>query len=181
MLSETKGPDLYKHALMNGVFLGVTHVAITTILYVSGAISFMGSFKAVMLLLALYLFFVLSSGIRYRNAAGGELSFGKAFQHGFIVMAIAGLISLIFSLILYHGIDKGLGAKMSEAIISNREEYMRSSGMSESEIVTQVEEMRKTTPENFKQAQMFVNYIGGCFVYAIMVLLTSFIVRRTNQ
>jgi hypothetical protein len=47
----------------------------------------------------LFIGLTIYAGINYRNEIGGFLPYGKAFQHGFVLMAVSGLISTIFAFI----------------------------------------------------------------------------------
>jgi Na+/H+-dicarboxylate symporter len=140
----------------------------------------MGSFKFVGLMFALYIGYVIYAGISYRNSIGRYISYGKAFVHGFVIMAVASLVSLIFGIVLYDVIDPELGGKLSDAIIANTEDTMRNFGAPEEQIDKTIEEMRTTMPENFTIFGRIKGLLTGLIWYAIFVAITSLIVRKNE-
>jgi hypothetical protein len=40
------------------------------------------------------------AGIDYRNGVGGFLPYGKAFVHGFLVLAVSALLATLFNMVL---------------------------------------------------------------------------------
>jgi hypothetical protein len=178
-VQETRTESIYANALKHGLILGAITIILTIIAYAT-SISFMGSFKFIGCVFLIYIGYVIYAGINYRNSTGRYITYGKAFIHGFVILAVAGLVNLIFGIVLYDVIDPELSTKLTEAIITNTESTMRSFGAPEDRIDQTIEEMRRTMPENFSVLGRIKNYLVGLIWYAIIVALTSLIVRKNE-
>ncbi len=176
---EEQPESIYKNAIKQGGILGAIAIALTTIFYVV-SISFMGSLKFVLLVFAVYIGYVIYSGIDYRKNTGGYLGYGQAFTHGFILLAVAGFAGLLFGLLLYQVIDTELGEKITEAIITNTQDSMRNFGAPEDSIEVQISKMREEMPTNFSAIGQIKNYFTGLIWNAILVLITSLFVRKNE-
>ena len=171
--------SLYRHAARHGGMVGVLMVMVTIVVYMI-SISFMGSLWFVLLAFAFYIGYVIWAGIGYRNATGGYLSFGRAFVHGFMVLAVASFINLLFGLLLYQVIDPDLATNLVDAIISNTEESMRNFGAPEDRIEEQMAGMRSSMGDNFTPLGQVKNYFTGLIWNAVLVLITSLVVRKSE-
>jgi hypothetical protein len=168
-----------QHAVKNGAILGAV-VMVLTILSYMVSIPFMGTFKFILLIFTLYIGFVIYFGIDYRNSIGGYIAFGKAFLHGFIMLAVAGAVGVLFGLLLYNVIDTELGQKLTDAIVTNTEESMRNFGAPEGRIESQLAQMREDMPKNFTPLGQIKGYLIGLIWNAVIVLITSLIVRKSE-
>src|SRR5690349_15175180 len=119
-VQETKTESLYMNAVKHGLILGAITIILTIIAYAT-SMSFMGSFKFLGCVFLIYIGYVIYAGISYRNSTGRFISYGKAFVHGFLVLATAGLVNLVFGIVLYDVIDPDLANRLADAIISNTE------------------------------------------------------------
>jgi Protein of unknown function (DUF4199) len=177
--TEDQPESIYKHALKHGGILGALVIALTIVFY-AVSISFMGSFKFILLIFAVYIGYVIYCGIDYRKSTGGYIAYGKAFIHGFVVLATAGLISLAFGFLLYQIIDPELAEKLTDAIIVNTEESMRNFGAPEDRIEEQLATMREDMPKNFTPLGQVKGYFTGLIWNAVLVLITSLFVRKNE-
>jgi len=90
------------HAAKWGVIKGLVAVVLNLILFVistellqMGLVSF--------LLWAVNVGIVIYAGFNYRNEIGGGfMKYGVAFKHAFVVMAVSGLITAIYSMVLFN-------------------------------------------------------------------------------
>ena len=176
---ETRTESLYANAVKHGVIVGIITIILTIIAY-STSLSFMGSFKFLGAVFAIYIGYVIYAGITYRNSIGRYISYGKAFVHGFIVLAVGGLVNFLFGIVLYDVIDPDLSKNLAEAIILNTEDMMRNLGAPEETIDTTIEEMKRTMPENFSMFGRIKNFLTGLIWYAVFVAITSLIVRKNE-
>lgn len=178
--NEQSAPTpLINHAVKNGVILAVISIVCVMIIYVVD-LSILATFKFLALVLLIGLGYVIYAGISYRNEIGGFMSYGKAFQHGFLVLAVSGLISTIFNLLLYFVIDPDLPNKLVEAIITNTEEMMAGFGAPQETVDKQLEEMRGTLPDQFTMGGLSLGYLKGLIFYAIIAAITSLFVRKNE-
>lgn len=169
----------YQHAIKHGAILGAITTVLTIIIYVV-SIPLMGSLKYVLLVFGIYIGYVIYAGIDYRNSTGGFMMYSKAFIHGFVVLATAGLIGTLFGLLLFQVIDTELGTKITDAIISNTEETMRSFGAPEDQIESRLATMREEMPNNFSAMGQVKGFFTNLISYAVVVLLTSLVVRKSE-
>jgi hypothetical protein len=176
---EVKAESLYANAIKHGLILGTITIILTIVAYAT-SLSFMGSFKFLGSVFAIYIGYVIYAGITYRNSIGRYISYGKAFIHGFLVLAVAGLVNFVFGIVLYDVVDTELSGKMAEVIISNTEDTMRNFGAPEEQIDKSIEEMRRTMPENFSMVGRIKNYFLGLIWYAVFVAITSLVVRKNE-
>ena len=176
---ENAAPSLINHAARFGAILGGISIAIVVIFYVV-SLSFLGNWKFLVMVLCIGLGMVIYAGINFRNEGDGFLTYGKAFMHGFAVLAISGLIGTFFNIILYHVVDTDLPQKMTDVIIQNTEEMMTGFGAPQASIDQTVAGMRDEMPGNFTIGGLAYGYVKALIWYAVIALLTSLIVRKTQ-
>ena len=151
--SQEAPVSIYSHALKYGVILGIISIVCVIAIYAID-FTFMASFKFLGLIMIIGLGVVIYAGINYRTEIGGYLPYGKAFIHGFTVLAISGVIGTLFNIVLYTVIDPDLAQKMTDTIIENTEQMMRNFGAPDGSIDQATEKMRTDMPEQFSA--------GGC-------------------
>jgi hypothetical protein len=178
--TATEGAELEspaKNALRFGAIIGVVSIGITVLLY---AIDYalLAQLKTLFIMLAIYIGMVIYGGINYRKQVGGYLSYGKAFQHGFISLVVASLIGTVFSLILYTVIDTELPQKLTDATVENTEAMMRGFGAPEGEIEKQMEKVRQDTPERFTVLGMVKQFGWGLIFNVVLAAITSIFVKK---
>jgi hypothetical protein len=178
--STTEGAEMespVKNALRFGAIIGLVSIGTTVLLY---AIDYtlMVQLKVLFILLALYIGLVIYGGINYRKQIGGYLSYGKAFQHGFISLVVGGIIGTLFSIILYNVIDTELPQKLTDATVENTEAMMRGFGTPEDQIDIQMEKVRQETPERFTALGLVKQFGWGLIFNAVMAAITSIFVKR---
>jgi hypothetical protein len=178
-VQEVKSESLYANAVKHGLIVGAIVILLTVLAYVT-SLSFMGSFKFLGCLFLLYIGYVIYAGISYRNATGHYISYGQAFLHGFIVLATAGLVGLVFGIVLYDVVDPELATKLSDAIILNTEDTMRSFGAPEEQIEKTISDMRTDLPKGFTMMGRIKNFFTGLIYDAVIVAITSLIVRKNE-
>jgi hypothetical protein len=179
METEVQAENPYRHAIRSGAILGAITTILTIIFYVV-SIPFMGSLKFVLLVFVVLIGYVIYAGIDYRNLTGGYITYSKAFIHGFLVLVIAGLIGTLFGLLLYQVIDTELAGKMVDTILTNTEDSMRSFGAPEDQIEARLATMREEMPNNFTAFGQVKNFFMGLIYNAVIVLLTSLVVRKSE-
>lgn len=177
--TETQSPSLVQHALRFGAIMGAIGIVITLLLYAIDY-TFLADWKVGIVMILVFLGFVIYAGINYRNEAGGYLSYGKAFQHGFITLAVGGLINVIFSGILYGVIDPELPQKLTDVAVENAAKMMQSFGAPESKIDEQVAKLKEDMPARFSFVGQLKGYFWGLIIYAIISLITALFVRKAE-
>lgn len=159
--------------------MGGISILMTLIIYVIDY-TLLADWKVGIFMLIVFLGFVIYAGINYRNEVGGYLSYGSAYQHAFVTMAVAGLIGIIFSLILYTVIDTDLPAKLVDAALEKTEQMLTGFGLEEDKIDEQISKMRQDMPAQYTVVGQLKAYGIGLIIYAVISLITSFIVRKSE-
>lgn len=179
MKENTTTPTLVNHGARWGAILAGVTIVLVMLLY---AIDYtlMAGFTFIIMATLLGIGMVIYAGINYRNQIGGYLPFGKAYLHGLLVFAVAGLISTAFNFLLYFVIDPDLANNMTEAIISNTENTMENWGAPQESIDQTIEKMREDMPQNFTALGLIKGYFTGLIWYIILSLITGLIVKK-NQ
>jgi hypothetical protein len=177
MESQQQSSGLVKHALRFGAIMGGIGIALTLLIYVVDY-TFLADWKIGLVMIALTLGVVIYAGINYRNETGGFISYGKAFQHGFITMAVAGLLSILFTIILYTVVDTELPQKLVEASIEKTEAMMESFGAPADKIDEQLDKMREDLPQNYSVVGQLKFYLYALIGYAVISAITSLFVRK---
>jgi len=136
--------------------------------------------KMLFISLAVYLGVTIYGGIEYRNSIGGFLSFGKAWQHGFLILAISGLVATLWSIILYTVIDPELPEKLVDASIENTRAMMDSFGMSGDALDDAMDQARDKAAERFTIGGIMLGYIQIAIFSAIMALISALFVRKNE-
>jgi uncharacterized membrane protein (DUF106 family) len=136
--------------------------------------------KTLLFSLLIYLAFTIYAGINYRNSIDGFLSYGKAFQHGLLVLAISGLVATIFNMLFYNVIDTELPQKLTDAAVENTREIMENFGTPEDAMDKALEDARKSTADRFTMGGMALGYLSILFFSAIMALISAIFVKK-NQ
>jgi hypothetical protein len=170
---------LFSHAIKWGIILGVIAVVITLLLYIVDY-SYLADWKVGIFTLLLFLGCVIYAGINYRSQVGGYLPYGKAFQHGFVLLATAGLIHIVFAIILHNVIDPELPQKITDATIEKTSEMLAGFGMQEDKIEEQLDKMREDMPERFTPGGQLISYLWALILYAVVSAVSSLFVKKNT-
>jgi hypothetical protein len=174
---EENETSVFQHALKWGGIVGVISIALTGIAYAVDY-SYLADWKFGIFVLLLFLGLTIYGGINFRNEIGGFLSYGKAWQHGFVLMVVSGLISTCFTLLLYTVIDPELPAKLTEVAMENAEKMMERFGMPADQMDKALEDAQVRTENQFKPMGLIKSFGIGIIVYAVIALVTAIFVRK---
>lgn len=175
--TSTTQPSIFQHALRWGLIMGGISIALTVVLY---AIDYtmLADWKTGIFILLLMLGLTIYSGINYRNQIGGFIPYGKAFQHGFIFLAITGIVSTLFMILLYTVIDPDLPSKLIDVSMEKAQAMMESFGMPEDKMDQAMEDARRRSEGQFSALGSIKGYGFALIFYAIISLITSLFVRK---
>lgn len=176
---EQPAPTVFSHAIKHGIILGCVSIVMIVLAYVVD-VRFMASLKFLTLSLLVTLGYVIYAGITYRNEIGGFLGYSTALQHGFILMAISGIVGTVFNLVLYNVVDPDLPQKMTDAIIQNTEETMAGFGAPQQSIDETLEGMKTKMAEQFGVSGLLMGYLKGLIYFLVIALITSLFVRKNE-
>ena len=177
--ATSQNQDLVKHAIRFGAILSGIGIVLTLLFY---AIDYtlLADWKFGIVMIVVSIGMVIYAGINYRNQAGGYLSFGKAFQHGYLTFLTAGVISTLFSILLYTVIDPDLPQNLSDAAVVKTEEMMRNFGAPEDAIEKQMDQMREDMPKRFSTVGLLTQLGWSLIIYAVLSLITSLFVKKNE-
>jgi len=176
-MEEKEVPSLFQHALRWGLIVGAISIAMTSVFYAVDY-SMLANWKMGIIIFAMFIGLAIYAGINYRNEGDSFLSYGKAFQHAFILMAVSGLVSTIFTIVLYTIIDPDLPAKLTDVALENAQKMMESFGMPEDQMDKAMEAARKRTENQFSVGGLGMGYGIGLIIYAVLSLITSIFVKK---
>jgi hypothetical protein len=176
-MEQTETPNLFKHAARMGAIGGGIGILATILIYVAD-IRMMADWKIGIFFLLFYLGYVIYAGIQFRKESGGYLSYGKAFQHGYITLIVGGVISTLFTIVLFHVIDPSIPETLTQASIEKTEEMMAGFGMSEDKIEEEIE--KQDIPGRFTVGGQLMQLVWALVINAIIAAITSLFVRK-NQ
>lgn len=174
---EEKETSVFQHALRWGGIVGVISIALTGIAYAVDY-SYLADWKFGIFVLLLFLGLTIYAGINFRNEIGGFLAYGKAWQHGFVLMAISGLISTAFTILLYTVIDPELPSKLTDVAMENAQKMMESFGMPADQMDKALEDAKGRTENQFTAVGLLTSYGIGLIIYAVIALITAIFVRK---
>lgn len=172
-------PGLVNNAAKNGLILGGISIVMVLVIY---AIDYTVLVQMKMLLFSLLISvgYAVYAGIGYRKEIGGYISFGKAYQHGFIMFVVSSLLYTLFTFLLYFVIDPELPGKLTEASLANTEEMMRGFGMTEDQLEEAMAKAREGSANQFSPGKMALGFVFGVIGGAIFALISGAIVKK-NQ
>jgi hypothetical protein len=179
-MTQTEEPvTLQSHVIKWGLIVGAVSIVLTILLYVIDY-TLMVQLKTLFVMLLIYLGITIYAGIDYRNSIGGFLPYGKAFVHGFLVLAISALVATLFSMILYNVIDTELPQKLTDASLENTREMLTNFGTPEDAIDQALEDARSRTENQFTITGQLIGFASILFFSAIMALISAIFVKK-NQ
>jgi len=178
-MEEKQTVTLFQHAIKWGLIVGGISIALTCVIY---AIDYalLANWKTGISFFVMFIGLAIYAGINYRNEIGGFLSYGKAFQHGFVLMAISGLVSAVFMIILYNVIDPELPEKLTKVGIENAQAMMESFGLPEDQMDKAMEDTRKRTENQYTVSGTAMGYGIGLIIYAVLSLITAIFVKKNE-
>lgn len=163
---------MLRSSAKGGLILGLISVLISVITYVLGPISntpIWVSVLSYLILLGGAWYFT----VNYRNTiCEGYISYGKAFTYGWFTIMFAGVISVLFNVLLQTVIDPGYMEKVMEF---QREQLYAKGGMSDAQIEQSIEIATKFMTPGFL---VFFGLLGSALQGLIVSLISSAFARK---
>lgn len=163
----------WKSAMVYGLYLALVLTLFSVILYVSGLIL---NTKVGYVSIVLTIAGIVIAQIYYRNRElNGVISYGQAVGFGVAIMLFAGIVTALYTIVLYTFIDPSLIDQMKAV----QEEALLQKGMSED----QIEAAMSMTSKMMTPAWMSImGLFGSVFSGTIVSLITSiFIKKQPNE
>ena len=165
--------SLWKDSFTYGLILGVALVAYSLILYVAGQTFNQSAGYVVYIILFGIIFW---GSTQYREKfLGGVMTYGKSWKIGAVMSVYAGIISAIFTVLLYLVIDPELINQMYE-MIENK--FLENPDMTDEMIDASMKIVKKTnTSELMPVYALFTTIVTGMLIS----LLTSIFTRKKEN
>lgn len=166
-----------KHAIKSGVILGVISVVITLLVYLIN-VNLFAAWWYFIIPLVISLTLVSYFGIKFRDENGGYMTFGKAWVYSFITFLVAGVISLLFQILLYTVIDPEIPGILIKAQMENQEAILSNFGMPEDQMEEALEGARESIENSMTVGGMIQGFLILLIIYAIGALITGAIIKK---
>jgi hypothetical protein len=177
MENQQPQPSLINHAVKSGPILGVVLIIFSLIFYLIN-IEWLVSFKMWFLTLGAAIVYAAYAGISFRKENGGYLTFGKAYQHSFVLFVLASISLTAFNFILYFIIDPELPGMLTDVTIRNAEEMMSKFGMPQDQLDATLEQTRIETENGFKPTGLMLGFLYSLITYAILALISAAVGKK---
>lgn len=161
----------WRSAMIYGLYIGIVLTLFSVILYVTGQ---MQNKTLGYLSFPIYIACIIAAQIHYRNhELNGEINYGQAVGFGTAIMLFSGIITALYTLIIYK-IDPGL----LDQLKSMQEETLMAKGMSED----QVDAAMKISAKMMTPAIMSISGLfGSVIIGTIVSLITSIFVKKQGN
>lgn len=159
----------WKTAMIYGLYLALVLTLFSVILYVTGLIlnPTVGYISVVLTIAG-----IVFAQITYRNKElNGTITYGQALGFGVAIMLFAGIVTALYTLVLYTFIDPGL-IDQTKAI---QEEAMLKKGLTEDQIEAAMSMTSKMMTPGWLS---IMGLVGSVFSGTIVSLLTSIFVKK---
>lgn len=165
---NTKPKSLSHHAMMYGLYLGLALVVFTLITYVGNLMTNKSLGYISYLIIIVGLFMSLK---HYRDKVQqGILAFATGLKLGVLVSVFAGLISGVFTSILYM-----MDPSLIDQIIQVSQQAMLEQGISEDQVVAMEETMRSVTNPIFLSIS---SVLGFALIGTLISLIAAAILKK---
>lgn len=169
-----------RHFIRYGLILALIEIVITVLMYVAG-IEFYSSnmFLFGIFMLLLTIGYTIFSILQFRKSREGFMTLKEGFTATFFTLAIAGLLTTTFTIILYDFIDKEYTRALAEKITEKTADLMERFGASQADIDKKIEEMGDPG-ERFTVMGQIKGYLVGLIFYAVYSVILGAIFKRNK-
>ncbi len=159
----------WKSAMIYGLYIGIFFTLFSVLLYVTGQTTN----KALgYISFPLYALAIVLAQIHYRNSElNGVISYGQAVGFAVAAMLFSGIISALYTMILYSFIDPGLVQQMKTI----QEEALMQKGMTEEQVDAAMSIMSKMMTPGYMS---IMGLFGSVFIGTIVSLVSSIFVKK---
>jgi len=164
-----------KNAMNYGLFLGLTSIVLTTLMYAIDINLFTSSWIGAVNFVIVTGFGAFAA-VKYKKSTGGFISFKEAFTCFFITIVVGLFLSTLYTILLLNYIDPEAKTIISENVIKYTVEMMQKFGGKAADMNKMVEEMQKT--DSFGPAGQLKGFAFGLIIYCIVGLVTALILKR---
>ena len=164
-----------KNAMNYGLFLGLTLIVITTVMYSVDINLFTKPWIGVINLLVITGFGAFAA-YKNKKSQGGFLTFKEAFTSFFLTFITGFFISTVYTIILFNYIDPEAKTILTENVIKYTASMMQKFGAKAADVNKVIADMQKT--DSFGLAGQLKGFAFSIILYSIIGLITALIVKR---
>jgi len=180
---ESKTNVFLKSAINHGIVFGIIFIILQVLMWMLDFVP-VGIGKGLLMMVISFAFYILVLFLftkNYRNKTlNGFIPYGQAFLYGLTVFMIASLVGAIFNYIFLTVIDPEYTARVIQTTADWTENFMRSKGVSESQISQAVDRINsKGIPTPLKSS--LTSLIGSLIMGSIVSLISSAFAKKTED
>lgn len=178
-LTSTPRTSWITDAAKKGAILGVIHIMIHLILFI-GFPSKLSGFSYLFVILVINIVYGIVQGHQWRREVGGFISYGAVFKYVFVMLAVNGLVNLLYMVIFLFAVPSYPGL-MAQSQLDTSLYWAEKFGAPEATIEQMSDQFDFEEIEGrFGFGGIFVGYLFGLIFYALGALIIALFVRR-NQ
>jgi hypothetical protein len=169
IVMEEKTTSIWKSSLVSAIYLAIALILLSVIFYVMGnPFSKVSQYLTYPIMIA----GIIWAQISYKKALDGTLTYGQAVGVGVLTLTFAGVITGLYTFLLYQVIDPSLQEQLR---IYTEEQIIQQGRVPEEQLEMAVNMAAKfQTP-----AIMFgMAVVGGAFVGLIISLITAIFIKK---
>jgi hypothetical protein len=171
-IMETKKLSLWKSGLTYGIYLGLVLILYSVILYLAGQTfnKWLGYLSILIIIVG-----IIWAQLSFRKAQGDVMTYGQGVGLAAVMMIFAGVLSAIYTILLYKIIDPDLYDQSLLFYEEQATNSMMKRGLSDAQISQGLELSKRFQTPIFIALAALVNYI----IYGVIVsLITSIFVKK---
>src|ERR1051325_1727577 len=167
---------LYRKAAELGVISGLIGIGISIASYAAG-VGVMTSWSFGISLLLVYLGVDIFLSLRIKKVPMEEITYGQALSAILVFMIVGGILTTIYSVILFRYIDPDLAQKMKDATIQNTAKFMEDMGTPQEKIDETIDKM-KAEPSEMTVGKIAKGGLIRLGFYRVFGLIMAIFVRK---
>jgi|SRR6185436_12233130 len=172
--------NITSYFIRQGIIFSLINILLTLVIYFSGPDFIANHYILVpVFLLLLAIVYPIIITIQYRKANGNVLLFKDAYKISFFMLAVSGLITAIFGIILYHVIDPDYPRLIVERLTEKITEMMASAGLSEEKIQEALD--KQNLSDKFTIKGQITSYLYSLVFYGIFSLIVAAVAKRSPE
>ena len=164
-----------KETIQYGLLSGGIAILIFIVLYILGAEYFLSPFAWISSYLLPVLFAVLG-GIAIKRKNNGYLNFNEALKVSFGVLVITGLLSTLFSFLIFNYLDVAFADRMKQLTVEKAQEAMIRFKVPENEMEKALDKISEQ--DIYSIGSLTKSFAYVCILYFIEALIISAIIKK---
>lgn len=160
--------------LQYGLFSAIASLLFFVVLYLLGSESFVSPLA--WLSMAVPVVFAVLACLKAKRENDGFLSFREALKISFGIFVFTGIVTSLFSFILFNFIDPAFADSMKQVTIEQTQKMMAGFKVPQEEIDKAINKMISENMYSF--GKIIQSFLFGCILYFIFSLIIAAIVKK---